>query len=107
MSGAWRGLDGANDANGNVVGLVGPNGSVFYGAVTSGVWMKVPSIFRLRITGTGTVVVDSKDELGTISSGLYTYSPSSATNEIEFPYLGDAATYIRATLTGTATAEVI
>ena len=86
-----------------VTGLAG----AFFGALVSGVWFKVPSIFRLRLTGTGTVVLDSKDSLGTITTSVASYSPSAATDQIEFPYAGEDAVMIRVTLTGSATAEVI
>jgi len=73
----------------------------------NGVWNNCPSIFRLEMTGTGTVTIDSKDSLGNITLNVYTVTLTSATNEIGFPYAGDAAVSIRATLTGTATAKVI
>ncbi len=69
--------------------------------------MRVPSIFRLEMTGTGAVTLDSMDSLGNITSGVYSTTLSGATNEIGFPYAGDAAVAIRATLTGSATAKVI
>ena len=77
------------------------------GVLTSGQWQWVPSIFRLQMTGTGTVTLDSRDALGNITTGVYTVTLSGATNEIGFPYAGDAAVSIRATLTGSATAKVI
>lgn len=77
------------------------------GELTSGTWMQVPSIFRLRLTGTGTVTVDAKDSLGNITTGVESYAPSGATDEIQYPFLGDDAVSIRVTLTGSATAEVI
>jgi hypothetical protein len=73
----------------------------------SGVWGYIPAIFRLRLAGTGTCVVDAKNALGTITTGLYTYTVTGATNQIEYPYLGDDATQMRVTLTGTCTAGVI
>lgn len=92
---------------GMATGLTGPNGSAFFGPVTSEVWMKVPSIFRLRFTGTGTAVMDSRDSLGNIAAALYSYTLAAATDQIEFPYAGDDAVNIRVTLTGTVTCEVI
>lgn len=77
------------------------------GNLVGGEWKNVPSMFRLQMTGTGTVTLDSKDALGNITLGVYTATLSGATNEIGFPYAGDAAIYVRATLTGTATAKVI
>ena len=82
-------------------------GDAQVGGMVSSAWVKVPSIFRLRLTGTGTVTIDSKDSLGNITSAVATYTVSGATDQIEFPYAGDNAVAIRATLTGTATAEVI
>lgn len=73
----------------------------------NGVWNYCPSIFRLQMTGTGTVTLDSMDALGNITLNVYTVTLTSATNQIGFPYAGDAAVQIRATLTGTATAKVI
>lgn len=97
----------ATDANGNTV-LVGSDGnSVFKGPMESGVWFSTPSIFRLRLTGTGTVTLDAKNSLGTITLAVSSYTLASATDQIEFPYAGDNAVAVRATLTGTATAEVI
>lgn len=77
------------------------------GLLVSGEWVKPPTIFRLRLTGTGTVTIDAKDALDVVTSGVATYTVTGATNQIEFPYAGDDAIYIRASLTGTATAEVI
>lgn len=77
------------------------------GAVLSGEWMTPPSIFRLRLTGTGTVVMDSRDSLGVETLAVESFTVSAATDQIEFPYAGDNAVAIRVTLTGTATAEVI
>ena len=89
--------------------LVSGDGSSFlYGPVTSGAWMKVPSIFRLRITGTGTLQMDSKDSLGNITLATFPLTSYTAeTDKIEFPYAGDDAVTIRVTLTGTLTCEVI
>jgi len=77
------------------------------GTLVSGEWFPVGSIFRLLMTGTGIVTLDSKDALGTITTGVFSETLSGATNQIGFPYVGDAAVQIRATLTGTATAKVI
>lgn len=88
--------------------LVSGDGSFLYGPVTSGAWMKVPSLFRLRITGTGTLQMDSKDSLGNITLATFPLTSYTAeTDKIEFPYAGDDAVTIRVTLTGTLTCEVI
>lgn len=75
--------------------------------LVNGFWTKTPSIFRLRLTGTGTVTIDARDSLGNITAGVASYTVSGATDQIEYPYAGEDAVAIRATLTGTATAEVI
>lgn len=88
--------------------LVSGDGSGFLrGPMQSGAWFTIPSIFRLRLTGTGSVVVDARDALGNVTTAVATYTVAGATDQIEFPYAGDDAVAIRATLTGTATAEVI
>jgi hypothetical protein len=97
----------ALDSSGNVAGLLGPEGPAIFGPMTSGVWMKVPSIFRLRLTGTGTCTLDARDSLGNITPSIASYTVTAATDQIEFPFAGTNAVAIRATLTGTCTAEVI
>ena len=96
------------DERGNVTSLVDGAGNAFLrGALTSGEWVTIPSIFRLRLTGTGTAVIDSRDSLGAVTSEVASYTLTAATDQIEFPYAGDNAVAIRVTLTGTVTAEVI
>ena len=96
------------DADNRVQAQVDAGGNSFLrGAVTSGTWITVPSIFRLRFTGTGAAVLDSRDSLGVITSAVNSYTLSGATDQIEFPYAGDNAVNIRVTLTGTVTCEVI
>lgn len=91
--------------------IVGPltnsQTAITSGYVNSGEWNRALSIFRLRLTGTGTVTVDSRDSLGNITAALAVYAITGATDQIEFPYLGDNAVEIRITLTGSATAEII
>lgn len=77
------------------------------GIIESDNWISIPSIFRLRLTGTGTVAMHARNALGVVTSNVATYSPSSATNQIEFPYAGDDAVEVSFTTTGTATVEVI
>ena len=54
----------------------------------------------LYVDVTGTLSVE--DSLGNITTGVASYTVSGATDQIEFPYAGDDAVMIRATLTGTA-----
>lgn len=72
-----------------------------------GNWMRVPTIFRLRLTGTGTVTIDAKDGLGNITESVAVYTPSSATDQIEYLYPGEDTVYIRAIIEGSAGVEVI
>lgn len=76
------------------------------GPMASGLWYSCPSIFRLRLTGTGTVQFDSRDTAGTVTA-VATYTISGATDQIEFPYAGDNAVAVRATFTGDITVEVL
>lgn len=82
-------------------------GTVINGTLISGAWAVPPSIFRLLLNGIGTVTIDSRDAAGVITPAVYSTSLSGAVNVIDFPYAGDSAISIRATLTGTATVQVI
>jgi hypothetical protein len=70
-------------------------------------WINVPSIFRVRLTGTGVCKIDSRDRLGTVTLAVAEFTATAATNQIEFPYAGDAAVEIRFNTTGTCKAEVL
>jgi hypothetical protein len=99
-----------DDVTNGVVGIKSPNGTEqMFGrySLTNGTWASAPSVFRLRLTGTGTVVIDSRDALGVESLAVATFIASAATNQIEFPYLGDAAVALRATFPNTMTVEVL
>lgn len=96
-----------SDANG-VVRLGGIVLNAFGITPATGAWVKVPSIFRLRITGTGSLTMDSMDSLGNITAGTFpTTAYVGETDKIEFPYAGDDAIAVRFTLTGTLAVEVI
>ena len=88
--------------------LLGVDGLPFQrGPLADGVWMIIPTIFRLRLTGTGTVTLDAKDSLGNITTGVASFTASGATDQIEFPYAGDNAVAIMAHITGLTSVEVI
>lgn len=70
-------------------------------------WTRVTGLPRLRLTGTGTVSIDARDSLGNITAGVESYSVSGAVNQIEFPFFGESTIEVRATVTGTAVAEII
>lgn len=77
----------------------------------TGVWRNLPAsgvIMRVRMTGTGTVSMDSATGdlgAGTVTTGVYTATVS-GTQIDDYAYPGDAARSIRFTLTGTAAVEV-
>ena len=122
-------LDNATEAalvaQGRAVYVSSP-GSVFYPLTPSetqqtrdlvarnaftGTWRNLPAsgvIMRVRITGTGSVSMDSatgESGAGTVTTAAYTASPV-GTQIDDFAYPGDAARSIRFTLTGTAAVEV-
>lgn len=76
------------------------------GPLANGAWVKLPAIYALVLNGTGTVTLDSKTRAGAITTGAASYSPS-GTETVAYPYFGAPAAYARATLSGTATAEII
>lgn len=76
-------------------------------AVVPGQWRGFPGVtMRLRMTGTGTVTMDSRDAAGNVSSAVYTASVAGA-ELVDYAYPGDNAVQIRITFTGSAAAEVI
>lgn len=116
------------DASGNLVGVrSGTSGdetiyglnSTEYQAFQSlvsrdgitGTWRQLPAsgvLMRVRMTGTGTVTMDSATGdlgAGTVTTGAYTATVS-GTQTDDFAYPGDVARSIRFTLTGTAAVEV-
>lgn len=76
-------------------------------AITTGAWVKVPSIFRLRLVGTGTVTLDARNRLNVITTGVQSYTASGATDQIEFPFLGENAVQMRANFPSGLTVEVL
>lgn len=89
-------------------GLVSGDGRlVISGPIASGEWVSPPSVFRLRLVGTGTLTLDARNRLGAVTTAVFTASATGATNQIEYPYAGDDASAIRATLTGSLICEVM
>lgn len=74
------------------------------GVLVPGKWFKLPAIYKLLLGGTGTVVIDTRDRSGVVTTAAATYSVSGQSEA--FPYFAGAYE-VRASLTGTATAEVI
>lgn len=75
--------------------------------LVSGEWKPFTSWPRLLLNGTGTVSIDARNRAGTVTTGVFTQTLSSAVDEIAFPYFGDDAVEVRATLTGTAVVEIL
>jgi len=74
------------------------------GALTSGLWIKLPAIYAILVGGAGSITIDSRTRDGVITTGVASYT--AAGNSTIYPYFTDAY-QVRATLTGTATAEII
>jgi len=86
-------------------GLVGSAAAqVRGGPLTNGVWVKLPAIYRILLGGTGAVSIDTRARDGTVSAGVASYSPTGPAED--YPYF-DNAYEVRATLTDTATAEIV
>jgi hypothetical protein len=73
----------------------------------SDAWYSAPSIFRLRLVGSGTLTIDSRNSLGEFSGAVETYSASDATDQIEFPFLGAGAVEMRLRFPTTLSVEII
>lgn len=95
--------------DGDFIRLLDPSGQVVGGAgqLANDQWRSAPTISRLRIVGTGSVSIDSRDRAGNVSAGVFSGSYSATPETIEFPYYGDAAVEIRATFPATLAVEVI
>ncbi len=78
-----------------------------YAQVISGQWTGSPVMFKLRLMGSGTVSLDARDRLGAETIGVQVFSAINATNQIEFPYMGDDAVFFRANFPNTLAVEVL
>lgn len=78
-----------------------------YSKIVNGDWRYMPSIFRLYMSGSGTITIDAKNPAGTITTAVFTATLTSASGEILYPFIGNDASQMRITLTGTLTGEVI
>jgi len=83
------------------------SGALPYGPLEDGVWKRFVGWLRLRLTGTGTVTIDARNALGVVTTIVPAMAITGATNTIIYPFPGVDATSIRATLTGSATAEIV
>ena len=76
-------------------------------SLTSGEWRAAPGIFKLSLVGTGTVVLDSRNQAGVVTLQVESFTHGSMTEEIVFPYAGDDAVDIRLTFPSTLTVEIL
>ena len=77
------------------------------GSLNSGGWVRLPAIYFFSINGTGTVVLDSmRRSDSTITTGVVAFTATGV--ETEQYYVFDSSiAWVRATFTGSATAEVV
>lgn len=92
--------------DGDLDALLMTRGVVTLGTLKSGHWVRLPSLFRLAIGGTGTVTIDVGNGAGVITEAVATYAPTGE-ETLDFPFFGTDVTHLRATLTDTATCEVL
>lgn len=78
--------------------------TIYPSVLTNGVWARLPAIYKILLGGVGTVTLDTRDRAGNITTGVITYDTTLITED--YPYF-DNTYQIRATFTGTATAELI
>lgn len=77
------------------------------GLMVSGQWRPITGLPRLRLIGTGTVKFDADNGLGTITTEVASLAATGATNQIEYPYLGDDTTRVRPMITGSLSVELL
>lgn len=75
------------------------------GALLPNVWTRLPAMYAIRLRGIGTVTIEIKTADDVIRSGGDPLKASGVTR-VAYPFFGEDAAYARATLTGTASAEV-
>lgn len=75
------------------------------GPMANGVWVRASSIPKILLGGTGTVTIDLMTRDGTITANVAAYAPAGGLTEDWLIF--DNALAFRATLTGSATAEII
>ena len=80
--------------------------ATWVGSDLSATWVQVGHLLRLRLTGNGTVRLDSRNGSGTETLGVVAYTVAGV-EIIKFPFLGIDAVEMRVTRTGTANCEVL
>ena len=77
------------------------------GILRNGVWVRLPALYKLLVGGVGSLSLDACSVGGVVTSKVFSLVINAATERLQYFYAGDDAVAIRATLTGTATAEII
>lgn len=67
-------------------------------------WVKLPAIYKLLFGGSGTVTIDTRNRAMVVTPSVAVYDTTNTTED--YPFF-DGAYQVRATLTGTATAEIV
>ncbi|MGH6746385.1 right-handed parallel beta-helix repeat-containing protein [Novosphingobium sp.] len=75
--------------------------------VALGEWCRPVTLQRLRLTGTGTVTIDTRNALGVTSLAVVTYVANGANNQVEFPTFPDDAVEVRVRASGAVSAAPI
>jgi hypothetical protein len=78
-----------------------------YSKIKSGEWRYCPPIFKIYISGTGTITINAKNPAGAINAAVYSAALTGASGEVLYPFIGADASQMQITLTGTLTGEVI
>lgn len=79
--------------------------NAYTGPLASGEWKKFRAWPRMLMTGVGSVAIDARNALGAVAQGVASFTLTGG-DIIEYPFFGADAIEVRATLTGTATAEI-
>lgn len=74
------------------------------GPLLAGQWIKLPAIYKLLLEGTGTVTIHTRASDGSIAAAAAIFEADGFVEE--YPYFGPVVA-VRATTTGTATAEIV
>ncbi|HEX7856030.1 MAG TPA: hypothetical protein VF503_20295 [Sphingobium sp.] len=94
--------------DGDLDTVLANRGVVSLAPMKSGNWVRVPGLFRLRLSGTGTVTIDAGNSAGEITEAVEVYTMTAEGDaRIDFPFFGTDVTHLRATITGTAHCEVM
>lgn len=75
------------------------------GPLIAGEWIKLPAIYKLEVGGSGTISIDVRDLANTVTTNTHQFVVNGS--EFIFPYFGDSVSDVKATITGTAFAEII